>query len=127
MSEKPTPAQQRAMDWLKGHSAKELGEIGTQIGAMMAEIIIDGLDARREADARKEAFDKLLAHFKAAIAAVIVKRGAGKRLVVTKAHFEKAVGKHIQVTEDDQTRIYELVDVAPEKKPEHDVRLARPN
>lgn len=115
MAEKLSAAQQKAHDWIKSGSAEEMGAIGTQVGAMMAELIVELMDAKREAAHWKQSFQTTLNEFKACVAAVIVKRGTGKRLIVTKAHYEKSIGKQLSAGQLDggNTRVYELIDAPP--------------
>lgn len=131
MAEKLSAAQQKAVDWIQGHRAEELGSLGIEVGKMLAELTVELLDATREAAHWKASFETVRDEMKLAIATVIAKGpGARKRLIITRAQYGKAIGKQLMVTRpDEETVIYELVektDEHPDNSNEHG-RLIRPN
>jgi hypothetical protein len=109
MAEKLSAAQQKAVDWIQGHKAVELGEIGTEIGKMLAELAVDAADAKVEAAHWKRSFETMKAEFRVAVGVAMRKLSVTK-LVITRTELG-------QVPEDTElyvgtpepgVRIYEL-------------------
>jgi len=108
-TEKLSPVQQRAVDWIKGSKATELGALGTEVGRMLAELTTEQLDARREAAHWKQAYDAIRAELKV-LAAIAIKKTGVSRLVITRKDLLELppdTQLHVQ-SPDEYTRIYEL-------------------
>ena len=135
--DKISPAQQKAIDWIKGHNARELGELGSQVGVMLAELTAELADAKAEASHYKNSLAVVIDEMQVAIACILAgggERGAdatgNPRLIVRKADFEKALGLQLHTQQPDaHTRIYELRKKPAERTKVDDAvsRIIRPH
>lgn len=102
-------SQQRAIDWIQRGSAKELGALGTEIGKMLAEMVAELADAKREAMHWHAAFETVRDEIKVMASTIIQKQGGG-RLAIRREDFAKAVGQELfcDNESDPNVRVYEL-------------------
>lgn len=108
-TEKLSAAQLRAVAWIQGHHAAELGALGTEIGAMVAELTTELMDAKREAGHWKGAFDAVRNELKV-LAAVCMRQLKTRRLVITRKELQDVPPNMELWVEgpEDGVRIYEL-------------------
>lgn len=107
MSEKLSPAQLRAINWIQGHNAVELGALGTEVGKMLAELIAELADAKAECAHWKAAFETVRDEIKVLAAVAIQQRG--EKLIVTRKELQALEGKELHVGEPEPgVRIYEV-------------------
>jgi hypothetical protein len=76
-------AQLRAIKWIKNKSAVELGQLGSEIGRMLAELTAEVADAKLEALHWKDAFEETRKELKVLASVAIAQSGQG-RLVITR-------------------------------------------
>lgn len=111
MVEKLSSAQQRAVDWIQGHKAAELGALGTEIGKMLAELTVELADAKREAAHWHHAFDTVRDELQVVVS-VAISKSAGSRLIITKADYLEVVKRNVELYCDSPdgsgTRVYAL-------------------
>lgn len=111
MAEKLSSAQQRAVDWIQGHNAAELGALGIEVGKMLADLTVELADAKREAEHWHHAFDTVRDELQVLVSVAIAK-GAGSRLVITKADYLEVVKRNVELycgsPDGSGTRVYEL-------------------
>lgn len=109
MADKISAAQQRAIDWIQGKRASELGALGAEIGRMLAELTAELMDSKLEAFHWKTSFETVRNELKVMAATVIAKQGGG-RLVLKREDYAKSSG--LELFCDDQseknTHVYEL-------------------
>lgn len=109
-SEKLSRAQQQAIAFINGHTARELGAIGTEIGKMLAELTAELADAKNEAKHWERSYKTVRDEIKVLAAACMAKLKT-RRLVVTKAEFREMLGLELYFDNPEpHTRIYELRD-----------------
>lgn len=118
MTEKLSAAQRRAIEWIKGGNARQLGALGTEIGKMLAELTADLADAKREAAHWKQSFETVRDELKV-VASVSIHKSGGSRLVITKAEYVEVVKRNVELyvgqPDDSGMRIYELRERRSEK------------
>lgn len=103
-----SPAQRKAIDWLHSHGAAELGALGQEIGKWAAELVAELADAKQEAARYKGAFEVVRDELKV-LAAVAIGRAKDKRVTITKADYQAAVGFELYVGQPQEgVRIYQL-------------------
>lgn len=104
MSETLSPAQERMRQLLRN---PDLAKI---VGGTFAEVLVESLDAKREAAHWKKCFDMIRAELKVLVA-VLLKRGGHTRLIIRKAEFDELAGQNLElwtVDAEDDVRVYEL-------------------
>ena len=107
MAEKLSAAQAKAIDWISGHNALELGALGIEIGRMLAELTAELADAKQEAAHWKQSFEVVRDEIKVLASVAIAKKG--ERLVITKKDFAACLGLELYVGKPEEgVRIYEL-------------------
>lgn len=108
MAEKLTPAQNRAVEWIKNGTAAQLGALGTEVGLMLGEMIVDLMDSQREAAHWKAAFETVRDEIKC-LAAVAIKQQHAEKLVITKKELLELEGKDLHVgSPEPGVRVYEI-------------------
>lgn len=109
MAEKLSAAQQKAIAFMRGKSVKELGALGTSIGALLAELISELADSKQEAVHFKNAFETVRDEIKVLVSVCIRKLG-GDRLTITKQEYLDTVKGNVELytSHPDGMRLYEL-------------------
>jgi hypothetical protein len=120
-TDKISAAQQRSIDWIKGHRAEELGALGVEVGKMLAELTVELMDAKAEAAHWKAAFEVVRAEIKV-LAAVAIAQLKATKLVITRKELQEIppntelfIGKP-----EPGVRIYELRRVDLTKRQHND-------
>lgn len=123
-------AQERAVNWINSKGAMKMGPIGQEVGKMLAEILVELMDAKQEAAHWKQSFETIQAEFKIAVGLAIKKQG-GEKLVVTKADLA-AMPPNTELYLDDHepgVRVYQLRErkLRAPKVEDAVARIIRPN
>lgn len=107
--EKLSAAQQRSIDWIKAGRAKELGALGIEIGKLLADLVVEAADAKRERDHWKQACETISDEIKVIVSVCIAKLG-GSRLTITKQEYFDVVKGNVELftSMPDGMRMYEL-------------------
>jgi hypothetical protein len=111
MAEKLSSAQQKTIAFMRSKTIQDLGELGTQVGGLLAELTVELADAKMEAAHWKGAFDTITAEIKALVSVCIKRIGKGTRLVITKQEYAEIAKDGLTLfcdTEDRNVRMYEL-------------------
>lgn len=82
--DKLSAAQQKAVDWIQSKGAANMGQLGIEVGKLLAELTAELMDKTEEAAHWKNAFDTITAEFKIAVG-ITLKKAGGEKLVITKA------------------------------------------
>lgn len=76
--------QQQAVDFIQSKGAAKMGQLGIEVGKMLAELTAELMDAKQEAAHWKASFETTMAEFKIAVG-ITLKKSGGEKLVITKA------------------------------------------
>ncbi len=107
--DKLSKAQQKAVDFINSKGATRMGAIGQEVGKMLAEICVELMDSKNEAQHWKAAFDTIQAEFKVAVG-IAIKQQGGARLVITRQALSEMPPNTELFLDDHEpgVRVYEL-------------------
>jgi hypothetical protein len=109
--EKLSPAQQKAIAFMRGKSVKELGALGASLGQLLAELTAELADAKQEAAHWKKSAETIRDEILVLVAVCIRRlKIEDRRLLIGKQEYLEVVRGNVELyyAGDPEVRIYEL-------------------
>lgn len=107
--DKLSAAQEKAVDFIRSGTARQMGELGQELGKLLAELTAELMDAKQEAIHWKNSFQVMQTEFKIAVGIMLRTRDA-HRLTITRQDLADMPANTELYCDDHEpgTRVYEL-------------------